>query len=327
MRRRDPVVTGAAGVLVLALVVVGAFFADALPLPGGTTYSADFREAAGLREGDEVRLAGLKIGEVRSVALRGDHVQVGFRVHDVRLRDRSRAEIRIKTLLGQKYLAVDSEGDAELDPDDPIPTERTLSPYDVVQAFEGLSTTLGRIDTAQLATSFDVLSQTFENSPENVRATLAGLSALSRTISSRDERLAALLGSTRRISGALAARAEQFETLLADGNLLLAEVRDRREAVAALLTGTRDLSTHLSGLVEENTAALRPALDRLGAVADVLQRNQDDLDRGLRLAAPYYRLVGGVVGSGPWVDSWICGLVPVPQQRRDCDPAVLRGGR
>ncbi|MBY8852993.1 MCE family protein, partial [Saccharothrix sp. MB29] len=181
----------------VALLLLAAFHSDDLPvIGGGTTYSAEFSEAAGLVPSHEVRVAGVKVGKVTDVELAGDRVLVSFKVKDAWVGDRSTATIRIKTLLGQKYLALDPQGSQPLDPGDPIPRERTLSPYDVQEAFNGLATTVGQIDTRQLADSFQVLSETFQGSAESVRGALDGLSALSRTISSRDEQLAALLANT-----------------------------------------------------------------------------------------------------------------------------------
>ncbi|GAA3433416.1 hypothetical protein GCM10018954_030190 [Kutzneria kofuensis] len=79
-RERNPIAIGAIGLTVIALLMLAAFFADDLPIiGGGTTYSADFSEAAGLVPGNEVRIAGVKVGKVRSVGLDGDHVKVDFR--------------------------------------------------------------------------------------------------------------------------------------------------------------------------------------------------------------------------------------------------------
>lgn len=309
--QRNPVTTGAVGLTVIALLLVAAFFSDDLPIVGGgTTYAAEFTEAAGLVPANEVRVAGVKVGKVTKVRLDGDRVRVSFRVKDVWVGDRTTATIRIKTLLGQKFLALDPQGSQPLDPGDPIPRERTLSPYDVQEAFNGLASTVGQIDTKQLADSFQVLSQTFEGSAQNVRGALDGLSALSRTISSRDEQLARLLANTDQITKTLSDRNEQFEELLADGNLLLGELRKRKDAIGALLTGTRELSKELSGLVADNSAQLKPALEQLDRVSTMLQRNQDALDRGLSLMAPFYRVFANTLGNGRWFDVYICGLLP-----------------
>lgn len=310
-RQRNPVTVGVVSLTVIALVLLAAFNSDDLPIiGGGTTYSAEFSEAAGLVPSNEVRVAGVKVGKVTDVELDGDKVRVSFRVKDAWVGDRTTAVIRIKTLLGQKFLALDPQGSQPLDPGDPIPRERTLSPYDVQEAFNGLADTVGRIDTKQLADSFQVLSETFQGSAESVRGALDGLSALSKTISSRDEQLAQLLANTNQITKTLSDRNEQFEKLLADGNLLLGELRKRRDAISALLNGTRRLSQELSGLVADNSAQLRPALEQLDRVTTMLQRNQDSLDRSLSLMGPFFRVFANTLGNGRWFDVYICGLLP-----------------
>ncbi|KJK52945.1 ABC transporter substrate-binding protein [Lentzea aerocolonigenes] len=311
MKQRNPIRTGAISLTLIALLLLAAFYSDDLPIVGGgTSYAADFSEAAGLVPGNEVRVAGVKVGKVTKVKLNGDRVRVTFKVKDAWVGDRTTAMIRIKTLLGQKFLSLDPQGQQPLSPGDPIPKERTLAPYDVNEAFNGLATTVGQIDTKQLADSFTVLSDTFKNSPEHVRGALDGLSALSKTISSRDEQLAKLLDNTRKLTKTLADRNEEFEKLLSDGNLLLGEIRKRREAISALLTGTRDLSRELSGLVQDNQNQLKPALEQLGKVTTILQRNQDNLDRSLTLLAPFYRVFANTLGNGRWFDTYICGLLP-----------------
>ncbi|SFR29962.1 phospholipid/cholesterol/gamma-HCH transport system substrate-binding protein [Lentzea waywayandensis] len=311
MKTPNPIRTGAISLTLIALLLLAAFYSDDLPIVGGgTSYAADFSEAAGLVPGNEVRVAGVKVGKVTKVKLNGDKVRVTFKVKDAWVGDRTTAMIRIKTLLGQKFVALDPQGTQPLSPGNPIPKERTLAPYDVNEAFNGLATTVGQIDTKQLADSFTVLSDTFKNSPEHVRGALDGLSALSKTISSRDEQLAKLLDNTRQLTKTLADRNAEFEKLLSDGNLLLGELRKRREAISALLTGTRDLARELSGLVNDNQNQLKPALEQLGRVTTILERNQENLDRSLALMAPFYRVFANTLGNGRWFDTYICGLLP-----------------
>src|SRR5215210_2961590 len=169
-RDRNPVTIGAISLTVIAALVFLAFNAQSLPLiGGGTVYRAQFSEAAGLKPDDPVRVAGVKVGQVESLALEEGAVMVEFRVKDAFVGDRSEAAIRIETVLGAKYLALVPRGSGELRPDEPIPVERTASPYDVVEAFADLSTTVEQVDTTQLADSFEVLSETFADTPDEVR--------------------------------------------------------------------------------------------------------------------------------------------------------------
>ncbi|MCX4820602.1 MCE family protein [Streptomyces sp. NBC_01142] len=333
VRERNPVAVSLVGLLVLALLGIAAYRAESLPfIGGGTTYTADFTEAAGLDDGDEVRIAGVKVGEVTAVGLDGDKVKVSFTVKDAWIGNSSTAAIAIKTLLGEKYLALDPLGTRRQDPAERIPAGRTTSPYDVTQAFNGLGETIGKIDTEQLAKSFDTISATFKNSPPNVRSAATGLSALSRSVSDRDAQLAQLLRGSKQLTKTLAGKKSSFETLLEDGSLLLGEIQARRDAIHLLLTGTRDLGIQLTGVVQDNKQQLKPTLDALGKVTGVLLKNRKSLDRTLALAGPYYRLVGNTLGNGRWFDSYVCGLVPknyLPAgtpPTTGCMPPKPRGG-
>ena len=325
-RQRNPVTVGIVGTLLMTLVGLGTYYSDELPVVGGgTTYTARFAEAAGLKASDEVRVAGVKVGEVRDVALDGGQVLVSFRVKDVWLGDRTSAAITIKTLLGQKNLVLDPVGAAELDPDVPIPRDRTTSPYDVNEVFGDLAEATGAIDTAQLAESFRTLSATLSASaPQDVRSAFDGLSALSRTLASRDDELTRLLDNTAKISTTLGDRSAAFESLIRDGDKLLTELNTRREAIGKLFTGARNLAVELKGLVADNQQTLGPALDQLERVSTVLQRNQDKLTESLVRAGPFYRMIGNAVGNGRWIDTYICGLVPEPSG--SCTPPRA-GGR
>lgn len=327
-RERNPFWVGLVGGLIMIAIGALVFYYPELPvLGGGTTYTAEFREAAGIKRGDEVRVAGVKVGEVTEVALDGDHVRITFQAKGVWLGDQTVAAIKIKTLLGQKNLVLDPLGANDLDPATPIPVERTVTPYDVNDAFGDLAKTVGAIDTTALATSFRTLSEAVSGtSPETVRGTLDGLAALSRTISSRDTDLKRLLENTGAFSKTVADRDAQFESLIKDGGVLLAELGRRRDAISALLTGIRDLGRQLSGVVADNQAQLGPALEQLDRVTAVLQRNQDNLNRSLALAGPFYRLTGGIVANGHWIDTYVCGLLPPVDGGAGCRPPRV-GGR
>lgn len=306
---------GAVTLAVIVLSVLAAFYSDDLPIiGGGTTYTAYFTESAGLVPGNEVRVAGVKVGQVSSVSLARNQVRVDFLVRDTWVGNASVISIQVKTLLGEKYLAIDAEGTAPQDPRQAIPRGRTLSPFDVTDAVDQLATTVDNIDTDQLAQSFEVIANTFRDSPRNLKNTLTGLESLSTTIASRDQALTRLLADTSQVSTTLADRDAEFQQLFADGNLLLAELQARRDAVTNLLTGTQHLAAQLSGLVTDDQAKLTPALTDLGKVTAILAQNQASLSRGLADLAPFARLFTNTVGNGRWFDGYFCGLLP---------PAVL----
>lgn len=311
LRERNQASVGAVALVLVVLSSLVAYFSDELPIIGsGTTYQAYFAESGGLVPDNEVQVAGVKVGQVTSVSLAGKKVLVKFKISGTRVGDATTASIEIKTLLGDKYVALVPKGKGAQDPDTPIPVDRTTTPFQLQDAFGQLSDTVGQIDTQQLAQSFDTVSDALKDTPQPLKDTLNGLSALSKTVSSRDQELQNLLSNTSQVSKTLADRNTQLQRVIDDGNLLLSELQQRRDAISALLKGTQNLSAQLTGLVDDNRAQLRPTLEKLGDVTDILQRNQDNLDRSLQLLAPFARVGANATGNGRWFEGYICGLLP-----------------
>jgi phospholipid/cholesterol/gamma-HCH transport system substrate-binding protein len=314
-RERNPVVVGAISLVVVLGLILLAFNAEKLPLiGGGDTYYADFAEAGGLKANDEVRIAGVRVGKVDSVSLDGDHVKVAFRIENgADFGTDTRAAIKVKTLLGAMYLSLEPAGAGQLKKGSEIPTSRTSSPYDVVQAFSGLARTSERIDTHQLARGLTTLADLTRNTPHNFRQALSGVSALSDNLAARNEQIGTLLQNLRSVTTTLNARDQDIVGLMEDSAVLFKALVKRRQAVHDLLTSTSELSVELTKLVRQSRGDLKPALTHLSAVLDVLNKNSDNIDQSIRLMGPFYRVFANTLGDGPWFDTYIQNMPPVPQ--------------
>lgn len=304
-RQRNHTIIGILGFALIAAMLVGAFRADRLPIiGGGDVYSADFAEVGGLRGGDEVRIAGVTVGKVDDIELRGDSVRVTFRVNGGDgFGDETGAEIRIRTLLGATFLALTPDGDGQLAEGSVIPVSRTVPPYDVVQAFSDLSETTDALDVDQLSTALETLGEVASTSPVEFAAAIDGLSDVSANLAARDQQINGLLTGLNTVSGVLASRTSQLETLFNDSNTLFAAITARRDAIHTLLVSTQQISTELTSLVDETSEDLGPALAQLQSVTDVLARNQGALDEILRIAPTFLRVFSQALGTGPWFDN------------------------
>ncbi len=327
-RERNPVIVGAISLAVIALMILAAFRASDLPLiGGGDTYYAEFSEAGGLQVNDEVRIAGVRVGKVESVELDGDKVKVGFKVEtDSEFGGETQAAIRVKTLLGAMYLSLLPAGDDQLEEDSTIPVERTSSPFDVVDAFSGLAETSADIDTDQLAKSLTTLSDLTRNTPEEFRGALQGVSKLSETIASRDDQINSLLNNLERVSTVLDDRDQDIVQLMRDSDVLFQALVSRRDAIHDLLVSTSTLSEELTALVTQSRADLKPALDHLENVVGVLNKNEDNIDNSIRLMAPFYRVFANTLGTGPWFDTFIMNLPPLPGPGGGLGDVKIPGG-
>ncbi len=335
LAQRNQAVVGLVTVVLIAVASTLAFFARDLPVIGnGETYSANFSESAGLIPGNQVQIAGIKVGEIKSVELDGNKVLAEFTVDDRPvLGTGTTAAIKIRTLMGEKFVELQPAGAGQLDSDEPIPLKRTSSPFDIPEAINQLTSTTGQIDSEQLGESFKAISETFQGTPEHMGKALEGLSKLSETVASRDRELSELLKNSADVTKVVADRNEQVRLLIEDGNRLLGEVQARKEAITGLLVGTQKLSDELRGMVADNQEQIQPALDKLNRVTEMLQRNQDNLGRTVEALAPYVRGFNNTVGNGRWFDGYLCGLLPPSSQSgplqvnpKGCDLHQIPGG-
>jgi phospholipid/cholesterol/gamma-HCH transport system substrate-binding protein len=304
---RNRVLLAVVTLTAMGIIFYGAVNMSSLPvIGGGKVYRAIFAETSGLHSGDQVRVAGVRVGEVTGVKLDGNQVIVSFRAKGVHLKDQTTAAIKVKTMLGNKFLSVDPLGSGTLK--GPIPLARTTVPYDVNAAVSDFSSNLSGIDTQQMEASFDALSAAFKNTPASVQKMVGGLTDLSRTISSRDDELADLFKATQGVTGTMAGRNAELAKMINNGSELLGELQRRRDSVHALFAGTANLGAQLRGLVKDNDETLTPALDKLDRVTAILNRNQQNLNKALAELGPYYRVLASATGNGPWADAYLCGL-------------------
>ncbi|MGA5465600.1 MCE family protein [Mycobacterium sp. NPDC050041] len=310
LAQRSRPAVGAVGTLILVALVAAAFSYDKLPLIKRTAdYSAYFAEAGGIKPGSEVRVSGLEVGTVDDVTLAGTQVLVEFTVRKgVDLGDRTEAAIKTETVLGTKMLEVTPRGEGELD--GPIPLERTTSPYDLPDALGDLTTTISGLDTAQLSTSLSTLADTFADTPPELKMALEGVSRFSHTLNERDAQLRNLLADADEVTGVLAKRSDQIAGLVANTNALLAELLSQRDSVDALLVNLRAAGEQISGLVADNRTELKPAVDKLNGVLEILDNRKQELQRTLYLLRRYAMSFGEVLGSGPFFKASLVNLAP-----------------
>lgn len=118
-----------------------------------STYRAEFVEVSGLRVGDDVRIAGVKVGNVEEVSIDGDQAVVTFSIsQDHPLTKTSGLVLRYQNLIGQRYLAVvPGAEDAELlDDDAMIPLSRTSAGFDLTALLNGFRPLFAVLEPADI---------------------------------------------------------------------------------------------------------------------------------------------------------------------------------
>ncbi|GAT12192.1 MCE family protein [Mycolicibacterium novocastrense] len=307
---RNFVLMGTIGVLATAVLVVGALNYNKLPfVSSGKTYSAYFDEAGGLTTGAPVRVSGAPAGQVESITLDGQWVLVKFTVADgIRLGDRSEASIKTTSVLGNKVLDLTTRGAGTLS--GAIPVERTTSPYQLPDALGDLTTTISGLDTEQLSTSLTVLSQTLQDTPDDLRLAVAGVARFSETLNQRDAKLRELLANAAKATTVLGERTNDIVRLISDTNALLAQLRSQSAALDEISTNISQLSRQLAGFIAENKTTLKPALDKLNGVLEILDNRKIQIQESIKGLAAYAMQFGETVAAGPFFNAYLANLVP-----------------
>ena len=203
-------------------------------------------------------VAGIKVGSVSSVGLDNGDALVGFTIDGkYALGSDTTAHIRTGTLLGERVLALESEGSGTLSPGQVIPTSRTSSPYSLTEAVSELTANTADTETDTLNQSLDTLAETLDQVAPQLGPTFDGLSRVSKSLNGRNDSLAELLKTAGDVTGILSERSQQVNALILNANDLLGVLNDRRQAIVGLLANTSALSRNLTGLVAENETGTR----------------------------------------------------------------------
>ncbi|WP_067657401.1 MCE family protein [Nocardia harenae] len=308
---------GLVAVVVLLVVLASAVGYTRIGI-GTTSYEAEFAQAAGIRTGDQVTLAGVPVGTVAATELTGDRVLVTFAVNsDVPLGNSTGAAIKLTTLLGARYVELRPAGDGVL-ADDRIPLERTEVPYDLQTALDNATVTFDRIDAGQIGDSLNTLAAQLQGVPSVLPAMLANIRALATIIGDRRGEMSALLAASRQLTGLMTDQQANLAAIMTQGRDLLTEIVARRDAVVRLMDATRRLADQVGTLVTQDRPAVDTLLAGLDGLLGSLARNDALLRNLLEILPIPIRNFANASGTanevdftapaGPLIDSWMCAL-------------------
>ena len=318
-RDRNPYLLGIFSVLVILGCVGFAFSVGILQL-FKATYAARavFADASGIKRGDDVKVAGIKVGLVTGIApdrARGN-VLVEFQVDEgVKVADNATAEIALETLLGTKYLRLGGPVRAPYLHELPaerreIPRERTKTPFDVFELTRVATTNINATDTDKLNQVVTSLADVTAGQKDEVAKLLRGITELSETLNSRDAQLRGLLDRAEKLTGVLAEKDQTLVALIDQSARILDLLNARRTDISELLRDGNALVDELARLIGVNRAQLDALLKSLHPVVETVEANQDVLDRAAGIVGPGALALSIAPTHGPWQDIYIQSVGP-----------------
>jgi len=276
-----------------------------------TTYRAAFTDVVGLKQGSDVRIAGVRVGRVDSLELTGDHATVTFEVTDDQtLPADVTAHVRYADLLGARYIALlPGHSERELPEDALIPLARTQPAVDLTALFNGFQPVFDTLQPQEINTLARHLIAVFQGQGATIDSLLSHVVALTTSVADQDKLIGEVLANLNKVTD-FALRNEPDFTRLVDSLAALTErMASSREQIGTVLDASSNLARGLSGLVTD----LRPELDAdlrsLNRVTGTLAANSGEFTRTMRAAPELFTTVNRVSEYGAWVNVYLCTLI------------------
>lgn len=285
----------------------------------GYTMSGEFSDTAGLKKGQDVRVAGVKSGRITSVEpdFRHGKIIVTWHVNaGIDLGPKTRAEIQTTTLLGGRYLRLSGPVSKPYMADVPesrrrIPLDRTSVPFTVPDALEGAQNIVGKLDQKSIDKLLTEVNKIRSPGAAKLNRVLTNVQDLSRMLNDSYPQIQRLIESSKTITGTLASKDEQLREIINSSQVLLqALVRRRNELAATIGQGNRTVQT-LSNVISKNQKQLDSLLDNLHLLTTRLAPNMDALNTDFSLLGPTFQQVANLKGNGPWIEGVLTGLGPL----------------
>jgi phospholipid/cholesterol/gamma-HCH transport system substrate-binding protein len=313
-RDRNPILIGLGSIGVLAVLVSMAFAVGLLHvLERAYTVRAEFTDAAGIRGGDDVRVAGVKAGRVVKVSPQREKgiVVIEFKVNDdVELSQNTKAEVALATLLGTKFLRLSGPVTKPYLKDLPperrlIPVEDTKTPFDVFELATIGTRSVQATDTEKLNKLIQQLATISEDKQDSIRQLVEGISRFSTALTSRDAELRSLLDRADQLSALLAEKDETLVGLIDESRNVLGLVKQRRGDIVRGLRSANTAIGQVAGLLAAHETQLDFVLDTLHPTLDIIDKHQAEVDRALSWLGLGALGLSRATAHGPWADIYV----------------------
>ncbi len=250
----------------------------------GDTYQvvATFDDVSGLSDGDDVKIAGVKVGQVSGIDTTEDgSAEVTLSLEEgVTVPVDSEAAVRWRNLLGQRIVYL-YPGEADEPMADGDEVERTRSVVDIGALIDELGGVVGAVDPDQFNQLITAIGGALDGNEARVGELLDGAGSLLQVLAERDQTIGGLLEDFNTVSAALASRDQQIRTMVENLTLLTEAFADNESLVDSTLAEVGAYSTSLREVLTGNEAQLQNIISSLAELTDTVVDNVDGVEASL----------------------------------------------
>lgn len=288
-----------------------------------TKYKAVFTDAVGLNKGDDIRIAGVKVGQVDKIALYHDTLaMVTFSVDSDQILDAStHATLRYRNLVGNRYIALTDGvgGGPRMKKDGVIPKERTAPALDLSVLFNGfkpLFTALTPADVNQFA--FEVI-KVLQGEGGTIESLLAKTASLTTTLADADQVIGDLITNLTATLQIVSQRQQNFSQLLVNLQQFITGLSQDINPILSSLGSINSLNTKTAGLLQQTRVPIKADLDKLRTTATTLDDTQAIWVKTLQFMPQKLNTMSRTASYGSWFNFYLCnfdGNVTLPTGTR-----------
>jgi phospholipid/cholesterol/gamma-HCH transport system substrate-binding protein len=281
-------------------------------LTSTNSYSARFSDATLLLPGDDVRIAGVRVGQVDEIAIVDRRLaEVTFTVDAGRkLPASTTAQIKFRNLVGQRYISLGQgaggDPNALLEPGQTIPLERTKPALDLTELFNGfkpLFRALNPEDVNKL--SYEII-QVLQGEGGTVENLLAHTASLTTAIADKDRVIGELINNLNGVLDTVNARGQELSDLVVTLQQLVSGLAADREPIGAAIDALGGLATTTSGLLQEAREPLKQDIAALGGLVNNLNANEPTVEHFIQFLPGKVSALTRTVSYGSWFNFYLC---------------------
>lgn len=298
------------------------------------TFKAQFSDVTGLNEGDDVRIAGVRVGTVDSIELlKRDNgasssiALVSFTVEKSRpLPDSVTATLRYRNLVGQRYIDVArGAGDSNkmMKSGATIPLDQTRPAVDLTVLFQGFQPLTQGLDASTLNQLSLEIIQTLQGEAGSLQSLLANLADLTNTLADKDQVIGSVIDNLSSVLNAVGQRDQQLSQLIIQLKNFVSGLAQDRKTIGNAIVGINGLATSTAGLLQQVRAPLKSDIIQLNGVVANLNRNSDTTQYVLKQLSPTVAGLIRTASYGSWFNFYLCQVegeltigplqVPIPK--------------
>ena len=311
--------------IVFTLVTVLATLVLASVIRNGTsgprrTYHAVFSDATSLNKGDDVRMAGVKVGTVTGISLRDNsQALVSFSVADsAPMEQGTTVDLKFRNLVGQRY--VDVVPAASQEPALPagytFPVTATKPALDLTLLFNGFQPLFQFLDPKDVNTLSGEIISVFQGEGPTVDDLVSSTASLTSTLADRDQVIGELITNLNQVLGVVDQHSTQLDTTLTTLQQLVSGLAADRTTIGSTVAGLGKLTSSVADLLKQGRPALKKDITSLGKVSQNLADNGDTLNTFLKTLPTKLDTIGRTASYGGWLNVYECsiqGKIPLPE--------------